>query len=132
MQSALAPGHLGIWFYDDLERDFAGTASAVLRFLGVPPVPGEGEQIPRVNASGKPRSEPLQRAIWWVTRHEALRSGVKRLTTFRFRERVRDLTLRREGPSAEAYAKLQPLFAEDLARLRKLLPEPHPAWLAKA
>jgi hypothetical protein len=132
MQSALAPGHLGVWFYDDLERDFAGTVSAVLRFLGVPPVPGEGEQIPRVNASGKPRSEPLQQAIWWVTRHEALRSGVKRLTTFRFRERVRDLTLRREGPPAEAYAHLQPLFAEDLARLRKLLPESQPPWLATA
>jgi hypothetical protein len=132
MQSALAPGHLGIWFYDDLERDSAGTVSAVLRFLGVPPAPGEGEQIPRVNASGKPRLEPLQRAIWWVARHEALRSGVKRLTTFRFRERVRKLTLRREGPPVEAYAQLQPLFAEDLAKLRKLLPEPQPAWLATA
>ncbi|MFD2091531.1 sulfotransferase [Blastococcus deserti] len=132
LQAELAPGHLGIWFYDDLERDFAGTVSQVLRFIGVPPVQGEGEQIPRVNTSGKPRFEPLQRAIWWATRHEALRSGVKRVTSFRFRERVRRMTLRREGPPAEAYAQLRPLFADDLARLRKLLPEPHPAWLATA
>jgi hypothetical protein len=130
LQSALAPGHLGVWFYDDLERDFAGTVSAVLRFLGVPPAPGEGEQIPRVNASGKPRFERLQHALWWATRHEVLRSGVKHVTTFRFRERVRGMTLRREGPPQEAFTELQPLFADDLARLRKLLPEPHPAWLA--
>jgi hypothetical protein len=130
LQAELPPGHLGVWFYEDLERDFSGTAAQVLRFLGVPPVPGEGEHIPRVNASGRPRFEPLQQSIWWMTRHEALRSGVKRLTTFRFRERVRRLTLRREGPPPQAYAQLQPVFAEDLARLRKLLPEPHPAWLA--
>jgi hypothetical protein len=132
MQAALAPGHLGVWFYDDLERDFVGTVSAVLRFLGVPPVPGEGEQIPRVNASGKPRFERLQHAVWWATRHEVLRSGVKHVTTFRFRERVRRMTLRRGGPPQEAFTELEPLFADDLARLRKLLPEPHPAWLAAA
>jgi hypothetical protein len=130
LQAALRPGHLGVWFYDDLESDFVGTVTEVLRFIGVPPVPGEGEHIPRVNASGKPRFEPIQRAIWWATRQEALRSGVKRLTTFRFRERVRRMTLRREGPPPEAYTQLQPVFAEDLAELRKLLPGPHPPWLA--
>jgi hypothetical protein len=132
MQEQLSPENFRVWFYDDLERDFAGTVTEVLRFIGAPPVPKEGEEIPRVNTSGKPRFEPLQRAIWWATRHEVLRSGVKRVTSFRFRERVRRLTLRRDGPPPEAYAELQPMFADDLARLRKLLPGPHPAWLAAA
>ena len=132
MQAALAPGHLGVWFYDDLERDYAGVLAEVLTFIGVPPAPGQGTQVPRVNASGKPRFEPLQRAMWWAARQEALSSAVRRVTTWRFRERVRGLMVRRGTAPPEAYEALQPLFAEDLARLRALVPGRQPAWLASA
>ena len=53
LQKAVSPEQLGIWFYDDLDRDYEGTVRAVLRFLDVPPVEGEAEGVPRVNISGE-------------------------------------------------------------------------------
>lgn len=134
LQKAVPPEQLGVWFYDDLDRDYEGTVRAVLRFLDVPPVEGEAEGVPRVNISGKPRFAAVQKALWWATRHDVLRRGVKRLTTYRFRERIRRLTLRSGGVPPEAMERLQPLFAEDLARLRDLLPPDikQPDWLREA
>ena len=134
LQKAVPPEQLGIWFYDDLDRDYEDTVRAVLRFLDVPPAEGEAEGVPRVNISGKPRFAGVQKALWWATRHDALRRGVKRLTTYRFRERIRRLTLRSGGVPPEAMERLQPLFAEDLARLRDLLPPDikRPDWLREA
>jgi Sulfotransferase family len=134
LQKAVPSEQLGIWFYDDLDRDYEGTVRAVLRFLDVPPVEGEAEGVPRVNISGKPRFAPVQKALWWATRHEALRRGVKRMTTYRFRERIRRLTLRSGGVPPEAVERLRPMFADDLARLRDLLPPDTelPAWLREA
>ena len=134
LQKAVPPEQLGIWFYDDLDRDYEGTVRAVLRFLDLPPAEGEAEGVPRVNISGKPRFAGVQKALWWATRHDVLRRGVKRLTTYRFRERIRRLTLRSGGVPPEAMERLQPLFAEDLARLRDLLPPDikQPDWLREA
>jgi hypothetical protein len=133
LQKAVPPEQLGIWFYDDLDRDYEGTVREVLRFLDVPPAGGEAEGVPRVNISGQPRFAPVQRALWWATRHDVLRRGVKRITTYRFRERIRRLTLRGGGVPPEAVARLRPMFAEDLARLRDLLPDAEqPAWLREA
>lgn len=134
LQKAVPPEQLGIWFYDDLDRDYEDTVRAVLRFLDVPPAEGEAEGVPRVNISGKPRFAEVQKALWWATRHDVLRRGVKRLTTYRFRERIRRLTLRSGGVPPEAMERLQPLFAEDLARLRDLLPPDikQPDWLREA
>jgi len=70
--------------------------------------------------------------MWWAARQEALSSAVRRVTTWRFRERVRGLMVRRGTAPPEAYEALQPLFAEDLARLRALVPGRQPAWLASA
>jgi Sulfotransferase family len=133
VQKAVPPERLGIWYYDDLDRDYEGTVRAVLRFLDVPPAEGEAEGVPRVNISGKPRFEPVQKALWWATRHDVLRRGVKRMTTYRFRERIRRLTLRKGGVPPEAMERLRPVFADDLARLRDLLPgDDQPAWLREA
>src|SRR5262245_11490348 len=133
LQKAVPPDQLGIWFYDDLDRDYEGTVRQVLRFLDVPPVEGEAEGVPRVNISGRPRFESVQEALRWATRHDALRRGVKRVTTYRFRERIRRLTLRSGGVPPEAMEKLRPVFAEDLARLRTLLPgDDVPAWLSES
>jgi Sulfotransferase family len=133
LQKAVPVERLGIWFYDDLERDYEGTVRQVLRFLDVPPVEGEAEGVPRVNISGKPRFAPVQKALWWATRHDILRRGVKRVTTYRFRERIRRLTLRKGGVPPEAVERLRPVFADDLARLRDLLPgDDAPSWLREA
>jgi Sulfotransferase family len=130
LQKAVPAERLGIWFHDDLERDYEGTVRQVLRFLDVPPAEGEAEGVPRVNISGKPRFEPVQKALWWATRHDVLRRGVKRVTTYRFRERIRRLSLRKGGVPPEAVERLRPVFADDLARLRDVLPgDEQPAWL---
>jgi Sulfotransferase domain len=129
VQSALPPEQIGIWFYEDFNRDAEGTVQEVLRFLELPPVEGEGVAIPRVNISGKPKFATVQQALWWATRNEWLRVAVKRSTSFRLRERVRRLMLERGGVPAEARAALQPLFAADVARLRTLLPGRVPEWL---
>ena len=130
LQSAFPRENIGIWFYDDLDRDYAGTLAQVLRFLQLPVVEGEGVGVPRVNISGTPRSERLHKALWWATRNEAVRSGVKRVTTYRMRERVRRTALRRDGLPAEARAQLSPVFEEDLGRLRGLIDGDVPDWLA--
>lgn len=124
---------VGVWFYEDLDRDYEATISSVLRFLGVPSAAGEGVGIPRVNISGRPRFAAVQQALWWATRHDILRRTVKRTTTYRFRERIRRHTLQRGGVSSEARAALAPVFSEDIARVRLLLGDRLgsgcPAWL---
>lgn len=131
LQDAVPPEQLGIWFYEDLDRDYAGTVREVMRFLQLPPLQ-EDVGVPRVNISGAPRSAALHRTLWWATRHGALRSAVKRTTTYRFRERIRRLALRRRGMPAEARAAISSVFTDDVARLRMLLPGPAPDWLADA
>lgn len=133
LQKAVPAERLGVWFYDDLERDYEGTVRDVLRFLDVPPVEGEAEGVPRVNISGQPRLASVHKALQWATRHDALRRGVKRVTSYRFRERIRRLTLRSAGVPPEAVERLRPVFADDLARLRELLPAGNlPDWLRGA
>ena len=129
-QHELPPERLRVWFYDDLERDYAGTLRQVLRFLDVPVTGQEGEGVPRVNVSGAPRSQRLQQGLSWATRHEMVRSTVKRCTTYPFRERVRRLALRRDEIPVEARAELLSVFTDDLARLRELLPGRQPTWLS--
>lgn len=129
-RSAFPPAQLGIWYFDELTRDYAGTVGSILRFLGVPPVPGEAVGIPRVNVSGRPRYRTVHTAIRWATGHERIRSTVKRATSYRFREQVRGRILRAGGPPLEVRQRLAPLFVDDLARLRVLLPGEAPDWAA--
>jgi Sulfotransferase family len=133
LQKTVPAERLGVWFYDDLDRDYEGTVRDVLRFLDVPPAEGEAEGVPRVNISGQPRLASVHKALQWATRHDALRRGVKRMTSYRFRERIRRLTLRSGGVPADAVERLRPVFADDLARLRELLPgDGTPDWLREA
>lgn len=130
---AVPAEQVGVWFYEDLDRDYESTVTSVLRFLDVPEVVGEGVGIPRVNISGKPRYARVQNALWWATRHDVLRRTVKRTTTYQFRERIRRRTLRRDGVSDQARAALSPLFTDDVTRVRSLLGDrlgDHPpTWL---
>lgn len=127
---------VGVFFYDDLNRDYEGTVSRILRFLDVPPAPGEGEGVPRVNVSGQPRFAAVHRAIAWATGQARLRQFVKEHTSYRLRERVRRGILRQDAVSAHARAALEPLFADDLRRLAELLhgrlDVEAPAWLTEA
>jgi hypothetical protein len=127
----LLPGHLGIWFHDDLERDYAATFTDVLRFLDLPPVPGVGQDVPRVNISGTPRHQRLQHGIWWATDRPALRRTARAVTSWQFREALRSRLLRRDGVPEHVVQALAPAFKDDLARLRDLLGTSveMPAWL---
>jgi Sulfotransferase family len=131
MQEALPPDQLGFWFYDDLNRDYEGTVSEVLTFLGVPEVEGAAAEVPRVNISGEPRSKILHEMVRITTGNERLRAAVKRTTSYRFREAVRRRLLRTDTVGADARAALSPIFEADLARLRQLLPTGGPEWLAR-
>lgn len=121
---------VGVWFHDDLESDYVGTVSSILRFLGVPPVAGEATGVPRVNVSGQPRFAPVHRAIGWATGHERIRAFVKARTSYRFRERIRRAVLRSDPVPLEAREALAPLFQQDLARVGALLDGKLPAWLS--
>jgi hypothetical protein len=129
LQKSFPPEQLKIFFYDDLERDYEGTLLRVLEFLGVPPLPTEGQEVPRVNVSGQPRFALVHRGIAWATAQPRVRSAVKRATSYRLREAVRRTILRRETVPHEAREVLDPRFADDLRELRSLLPGPVPAWL---
>ncbi len=135
MVDAVGPGRISVWFYDDLERDYEGTVSQVLRFIGAPEQEGEATGVPRVNISGTPRAATLQRVIWAATRHEMIRGTVKRLTSYRMRESVRRLFLRRTDVSRAALKELGPQFDADLARLNDVLDRlsvgERPGWLAE-
>jgi hypothetical protein len=129
-RAAVPADRLGIWFYEDMDADYEGTLDQVYRFLDLPVVDGAGQGVPRVNVSGAPRFQRLQQGLWWATKHELVRSTVKHVTTFRFRERVRRLALRRDEIPVAAREQLAPVFADDLARLRELLAgERLPDWL---
>ncbi len=131
LQSGVPPEQLGVWFYDDLNADYHGTFTSVLAFLGVPAETGEAISVPRVNVSGQPRFAPVSAALQWATANEAVRSAVKRTTSYHFRERVRRTVLRTNGLPPGAREELEPRFTEDLRRLRTLLPgRDLPRWLS--
>jgi hypothetical protein len=129
-REALPEGHVGIWFHDELESDYTGTLQSVTRFLGLPDADVAGD-VPRVNVSGTPRHQRVQRAIWWASEHRAPRLAVRTLTSWRFREAVRARIIRRDSVPAPAVRALSPVFDDDRARLRALLTGRRdlPSWL---
>lgn len=132
MQAAVPPAQLGIWFYDDLNRDYPGTLDEIFGFLGVAPPAGQTEEVPRVNISGRPKYQAVSRALGWATGNETVRTTVKRVTSYRLREGVRRRVLRSGGLPPEAREQLAPVFEPDLASLRTLLPLGGPPWLGNS
>ncbi|MBA3369643.1 MAG: sulfotransferase [Geodermatophilaceae bacterium] len=131
LREGLGADRVGVWFYDDLDRDPDTTISSVLRFLDVPEHRDETSGIAHVNVSGTPRLAPLTRVIQWATTIEPLRQLVKKSTSFGFREFVRRHSLRPSAVPAAARARLEPLFADDLRQVADLLGDSvsTPAWL---
>ncbi len=133
LQQGLGREQVGVWFYDDLVADYAGTVSSVLRFLDLPADPGEGVGVPRVNVSGTPRSSMVQGAVAIATRNETLRRTVKRLTSFRLRERIRRSSLRPSSVPREVRDHLVGAFDDDLTELASLVVDADsvPDWLPR-
>jgi hypothetical protein len=132
-QDAFGRERVGIWYYDDLQRDYVGTVREVLRFIGTEPSEGEGSGVPVVNSSGSPRSRLAQSAMHAATRNQHVRRAVKRVTSYHAREAVRRRLLRRQDVEAAVRAELAPMFREDLLRLRSLVDlDRAPAWVAEA
>lgn len=121
LRSGLAPGHLGVWFHDDLEADYPAVLAQVCAFLGVSVIPGLGADAARVNVSGTPRHRHVQQVVVRASQSPAMRRAVRSTTSWRFREAVRGRLLRRGDVPPEVTRDLAPLFADDLARLRTVL-----------
>jgi len=131
MAQAVPADQLRVWFYDDLNADYRRTVMEILTFLGVPPEPHAAE-VPRVNVSGRPRYPALQHAVAWATTHEQVRSALKQVIPFHMREQMRRLLLTTDPLPADARTQLEPLFTDDLRRVRAILPGPYPDWLQEA
>lgn len=131
LTAQLRPGHLGVWFHDDLEADFAATLGQVADFVGLPPLPGLGEDAARVNISGTPRHRRLHQALCWASAQPAARGAARMLTTWRFRETLRARLLARQEVPARVVEALAPRFEDDLQRLREVLgpSDVLPPWL---
>lgn len=129
LREAVGPGRVGVWFYDDLQTDYQGTIRSVQEFLGLPVDHDQNLDVPRVNVSGTPRVALAQRVIQTATRNEIVRSSVKSLTTFRFRERIRRGGLRPSAVTDHVRVELAPRFVDDLAALAKVVDGPVPDWL---
>ena len=119
---------VGVFFFDDLESDYEGTLGRVLDFLGVPDRAGAGRDIPRVNISGRPRFAAAHTVLGWAVGSERVRTFVKEHTSYQFRERIRRTLLRQDVLPAAARDQLEPLFADDLVRLRAMLGQDRQQW----
>ncbi len=124
---ALGRDQVGIWFYDELVSDPAGTLDEVLRFLGTDPAKLPPGALWETNVSGTPKSRHLQSLYWWARRQELLRRTV-RLAPFKLRQRLRNANLQPTPLPPEARRELGELFADDLSRLPEIIGRPLPHW----
>lgn len=120
-----------VTFYDELETAPARVVDRITAFLGVDPVPEDGAEVSRVNASGQPRSRLVASAMQAAGRHRVTRAAVRTVVPFAVRERIRNANLRRSGLDATERAEVRERFAEDQARLAAILDRPlPPSWSA--
>ncbi len=131
LREGLGEDQVRVWFYDDLQADFAGVQSEVVDFLCLPPLPPGAPALPRVNASGRARSETVQRGVRWATRHQGVRSVVKRIIPFGRREQLRSALLRRDTVAPDLAAELEPEFRDDLIEVARMVAGRRPAWLPR-
>jgi hypothetical protein len=126
----LGPDRVCILYYEDLTRDPEAAARQVFGFLNVAP---SGQiSAKRINKSGKPRSQALQRSILWATRQRWLRESVRSTVPFTVREYIRGANLRDDEMPRQARAALADVFDEEVAELRSLLASTHPEALSAA
>ncbi len=134
-RDALGPERVRVVFDDALRGDPRSVLVPLLRFIGTTPAPGEGDPLEPVNVSGQQRSGLLGHLIRLTNGTPALRRLVQQRTTWEEREQLRRLLLkRRPGVPAEVRNALAPMFADEIERLRVLVPDltggaPLPGWL---
>jgi hypothetical protein len=122
---------LGVWWYDDLQADSAACVAQIQRFIGVDPARSTQEYVQRVNASGVPRRQWVQRAMHKAAEQPRLKATVKAVVPFAVRERIRSANLNVNDVPASARDALAPVFADDLDKLEQVLARPVPrGWRA--
>lgn len=129
---AVGRERVGVWFYDDVQADFTRVVSEIVEFLQLDPYSEGPPEMPRINASGRARSQVAQDVVRWATRHERVRSAVKRVMPIHQRERIRASLVKSESVPEELRAELAPRFDADLAAVAALLDQPVPSWLTPA
>ncbi|WP_276606513.1 sulfotransferase [Nocardioides sp. GY 10127] len=105
-----------ILFQEDVEADLGAAMTALCRFLGLREVDLQ-VSTERVNASGVARSKLIGQTLGGISRVGFVRDLVRRLTSFEFRERVRNRVLRRTSIEPEDRAFLASYFESDLEEL---------------
>lgn len=117
---------LFVFTHEEFRRDREDLLRRLCDWLGVDPAPTLGEQG-EVNTGGVPKSSLLQNSIQRA-RASWLQPALKRLTSERFREKVRTSNLDRPELDPELRRALVPTFADDVAAVETLLGRALPTW----
>jgi len=117
---------VGVWFYDDIERDAGAVLRDVLAHIGATPDATDREALRRINVSGEARSELMQRGIHALTRQVAVREAIKKVLPYRAREAIRRLNLKPTGLPTDVGAELRESLRPDAVALEELLGRPVP------
>ena len=122
---------VGVWWYDHLRADPTACVAEIARFVGVDPARSAQDDVQRVNASGVPRRQWVQRAMHKAAEKPRVKAAVKAVVPFSVRERIRSANLSANDVPASARDALAPVFADDLDRLEQVLARPVPrSWRA--
>lgn len=122
---------LGVWWYDDLQADSTACVAEIQRFIGVDPDRSTQHDVQRVNASGVPRRQWVQKAMHKAAESPRVKAAVKAIVPFSVRERIRSANLNTNDVPAAARDALASVFADDLDKLERVLARPVPrSWRA--
>ncbi|MGI9600837.1 MAG: sulfotransferase family protein [Acidimicrobiales bacterium] len=119
---------LFVFTHEEFRRDRDDLLTRLCEWLDLDPAPALGEQG-EVNTGGVPKSSLLHGTIQRA-RASWLQPVVKRMTSERFREKVRTSNLDRPELDPELQRSLEPEFADDVAVVEELLGRPLPRWRA--
>jgi hypothetical protein len=132
LQDGFGRDQVGVFLHDDPSSDCTTTVGRLLRLLGLPYDPAEGKNVPRVNASGTPRSALPHMAILAATHDEVGRRTVRNRTSSRFRERVPHSFLHGSAVPPAVEETLRSAYDEDLTEISTLISGDVPPWQSEA
>lgn len=126
--SAFGAEQVCVLLYDDVTRDPEGSLRRTYEHLGLDPQRAGMAGAPRVNSSGRLRSDRTQALMNQVGRSPRLKRAGKRVVPFALRERVRRWNQSEATAPTPARAMLEPGFAADLDRVEDILGRSLPPW----
>jgi hypothetical protein len=123
------PDQIGVFLYDDLERDPVGLLQSIYRFLGV-----SDSFVPDVSrrylVGGKPRVASFSKLIYSASRFkDAVRPLVPDYVLAKLKELEARANRRRQTLDPKLRASLIERFRDDLLQLEKILDRDLSAWL---